>query len=226
MFLGQGKELDISLTVPSKWLGNLVSQSFLKKYPCHIINNWVNFETFSMRKDADIRRKYKIPEQKKIILGVANIWETRKGIDVFKKLSEIIADGYIIVLVGVNEHQKKILPSNIVGILRTDNQKELAKLYSEAYVFVNPSVEETFSLVTLEALACNTPVIVLDTSAVHEMVTNANGFVLHKNTAEEFHAAIEKIEEISRENQAIRESVLHYNKEEQIKKIFRIYEEK
>ena len=117
----------------------------------------------------------------------------------FLELSRSISEEYIIVLVGVNKRQKKNLPSNIIGILRTENQDELAAIYSEAYVFLNPSVEETFSLVTLEALACNVPVIVLDSSAVHEMVNEKNGIVLHESTAVEFKDAIDGIKRINRE---------------------------
>ena len=58
---------------------------------------------------------------------------------------------------------------NIIGIGRTENREELSVLYSAAHIFINPSMEESFSLVTVEAMACGTPVIALDTSAVKEL---------------------------------------------------------
>lgn len=216
--------LDLTILVPSDWLGNLVEKSFLKKYPRYVINNWVDFEVFRNKENTGIRKKYGIAENKKILLGVSSIWEKRKGWDMFLELSRSISEEYVIVLVGVNKRQKKSLPSNIIGILRTENQDELAAIYSEAYVFLNPSVEETFSLVTLEALACNVPVIVLDSSAVHEMVNEKNGIVLHESTAVEFKDAIDGIKRINRESENIRKTVLRYNKEEQIRKILDIYE--
>ncbi len=55
-------------------------------------------------------------------------------------------------------------------------------MYTEAHIFINPSVEETFSMVTVEAMACGTPVIVLDTSAVCELISENSGYVVHKSS--------------------------------------------
>lgn len=45
-------------------------------------------------------------------------------------------------------------------------------------VFFNPSVQETFGLVSGEALACGTPVVVYDTTACPEFVSDNTGVIM------------------------------------------------
>ena len=54
----------------------------------------------------------------------------------------------------------------------------MAELYSAADVFFNPSKQETFGLVSGEALACGTPLIVYNTTACPEFVTENTGIVI------------------------------------------------
>lgn len=213
------------ITTPSNWLKDLVKSSFLKKYPVKVINNWVDLNQFKPCIDLSILDKYKISSQKKIILGVANIWEERKGLNIFKKLSFVLPDEYQIVMVGLNNHQIAKLPSNIIGLNRTDNIDELVALYSDSFVLLNPSIEETFSLVTLEALACNTPVIVQDSSAVHEMVTDRSGIILHDFSLDSYIEAVNKITDIDRSKESVRNEILSYNKKDKIKQFLDIYKE-
>ena len=92
--------------------------------------------------ESDFRKKYNL-EDKKVVLGVAFGWGVRKGLDVFVELSKRLPDNYKIVLVGTDESIDKQLPSNILSIHRTQNQKELAEIYSAADVFVNPTGKRT-----------------------------------------------------------------------------------
>lgn len=212
------------ITTPSNWVKDLAEKSFLKGYLVRVINNWVNLDIFKPCKNQEVSVKFGINFNKKIILGVANLWEERKGVDVFINLSKILSDEYQIVMIGLNKKQIKNLPSNIIKIERTDNQNELAVLYSIAYVFLNPSVEETFSLVTLEALACNTPVIVQNTSAVHEMVSEGCGIVMNSFILEDYVNAIQSVSKLDRSNEKIRKSVLEYNKKDKIDQYLKLYD--
>lgn len=169
---------NLKILTPSNWLNNYVKQSYLKEYDVITIPNGIDFNIFKKKLDNNIYNKYKIPKNKKIILGVANIWDDRKGLDQFIRLSKQITDDYIIVLIGLNKNQIKKMPSNIIGIKRTENQNDLAIIYSIANVFINPSKEETFSLVTLESLVCETPVIVYNNTAMCEFVDEKCGIIV------------------------------------------------
>lgn len=162
----------MTLLVPSHWLEQRVRQSFLGQYPVEVHYNQVNQ---AFRPTAgDFRQRYGL-QDKRIVLGVASIWTPRKGLDAFARLAGMLDDRYVIVLVGVTAQQIEKLPRGILGIQRTNNVEELAAIYTTADVFVNPSVEETFGLTTVEALSCGTPAIVYEGTACEEIVRDRPG---------------------------------------------------
>lgn len=62
---------------------------------------------------------------------------------------------------------------------RTDSVAQLAAIYSAANVFFNPTVEDNYPTVNLEAEACGTPVVTYDTGGCAETITS------HASTAVE-----------------------------------------
>lgn len=168
--------LDLTIVTPSQWLADLVKQSFLKDYPVEVINNGIDLGVFKPT-ESDFRKKHGI-EDKKIILDVAFGWDARKGIDVFLELNKRLPDDYKIVLVGTNDETDKRLPESIISIHRTQNQQELAEIYSAADVFVNPTREDNYPTVNMESIACGTPVITFKTGGSPEMVDGNTGSVV------------------------------------------------
>lgn len=160
------------LITPSMWLAELVKKSFLSEYPVEVCYNTIDTSVFKPTL-SDFKSKFDL-EGKRIILGVASIWDDRKGFDDFLELSEMLDKSYVIVLVGLNDKQIKRLPSNIVGIKRTNSPGELAAIYTAADVFVNPTYEDNYPTVNLEAKACGTPVITYRTGGSVESVEVEN----------------------------------------------------
>ena len=106
-----------------------------------------------------------------MVLGVAFDWGKRKGLDVFIELAKRLDNEiYQIVLVGTDENVDRILPKNIVSIHRTQIQEGLAEIYTAADVFVNPTREENYPTVNMEAIACGTPVVTFNTGGSPEML--------------------------------------------------------
>lgn len=215
---------NMMIIVPSEWMAQIVKMSFLHQYPVTVVNNGIDLKTFSYREPKDaLFVKYGIARGKKILLGVANIWDKRKGLNDFLSLAQILPEDYQIVLVGLSHPQIKKMPENIIGIQRTEDKEELAMLYSMSYIFINPSLEESFSLVTAEALACGTPVIVLDTSAVKEFVCENNGIVLGNHDATDYLQAIKTLEEKNLFREQISQTASKYNVEGYAEKILDLY---
>lgn len=166
----------MTLVTPSQWLANLVKQSFLKDYPVRCINNGIDLSVFKPS-ESDFLCRYGIVE-KKVVLGVAFGWGSRKGLDVFVELSKHLPEKYQIVLVGTNDKVDVLLPKNILSIHRTQNQQELAEIYTAADVFVNPTREDTYPTVNMEALACGTPVVTFKTGGSPEILDETCGSVV------------------------------------------------
>lgn len=217
---------DLTIITPSEWMAQMVKKSFLCKYPVEVVNNGIDLKKFVYREpESRLFDKYKISRNRKIILGVANIWDARKGIEDFFSLSNVLPDEYQIVLVGLSKRQIRGLSHNIIGIQRTENQEELAMLYSLSHVFMNPSLEESFSLVTAEAIACGTPVIVLNTSAVKELVCQNNGIVLSGHDAADYLQAITELEERHLARETVKETARKYDVDIFTQKVINLYEQ-
>lgn len=163
---------DITFVPVSDWLKTELSKSFLSDYSAITIHNGINLDIF--KPSQNITKQ----GNEKVILGVASVWDKRKGLDEFVKLRPLLPDNYLIILVGLSQDQISSLPAGITGIRRTENVGQLVDLYSMADVFVNPTLEDIFPTTNLEALACGTPVITYETGGSPEAIDDHTGFVV------------------------------------------------
>ncbi len=179
----------MTIVTPSRWLADELQKSFLSEYPVEVRYNSINTEVFkpaesSFKKDHGL-------EDKIMVLGVANIWEKRKGLDDFLALARMldqrnrqISDNssekeYRVVLVGLTPKQITALEKeklNILALPRTASAQELAKVYSAADVFVNMTREDNYPTVNLEAEACGTPVLSYDTGGCRETISRPDSY--------------------------------------------------
>ena len=171
---------NMTLITPSQWLADLVEQSFLKEYPVEVHYNTIDTNVFKPT-PSDFRERYGLVG-KKIVLGVASSWGERKGLYDFYKLAMMLDDRYAIVLVGLSEKQIKELPKNILGIRRTNSPQELAAIYTAADVFFNPTYEDNYPTVNLEAEACGTRVVTYDTGGCRETIHSPESVVIPVGT--------------------------------------------
>lgn len=159
----------MTLITPSQWLGDLIGESFLKDYPVEVRHNTIDRAVFRPT-PSDFRERYGIGDRF-MILGVASPWTERKGLGDFVRLArELDTDRCAIVLVGLSKKQIREISEGIIGLTRTDSPQGLAGIYSTADVFFNPTVEDNFPTVNLEAEACGTPVITYDTGGCSETI--------------------------------------------------------
>jgi len=156
----------------SDWLKGELSKSFLKDYPSLTIHNGIDINIFHPMEQKEVK------SDKKVILGVASVWDKRKGLDEFVKLRKVLSGDYLIILVGLSQDQISSLPDGITGIRRTENVEQLVALYNMADVFVNPTLEDNFPTTNLEALACGTPVITYRTGGSPEAIDSKTGIIV------------------------------------------------
>ena len=164
---------NLTLVTPSEWLAALTKESFFLRTPAIVLPNGVD-ETVFHPVQSELRARYGLA-QKRILLGVANVWEARKGLETFFALRARLDASYAIVLIGLSKKQLRALPQGILGLARTANAQELAAWYTAADVFVDPTREENFPTTHLEALSCETPVVTFCAGGSAEMLTDACG---------------------------------------------------
>lgn len=159
----------MTLITPSQWLADLVGESFLAKYPVEVRRNTIDVNVFKPTA-SDIRDRYGIG-RRFMVLGVASPWTERKGLPDFVRLAaELDSNKFAIVLVGLSKKQIERLPRGIIGLTRTDSPRQLAGIYTSADVLFNPSLEDNYPTVILEAEACGTPVVTYRVGGCSEAV--------------------------------------------------------
>ena len=161
----------VQLITPSRWLADLVKQSFLSKYDVKVVRNAINTDVFKPT-PSDFRERHGLGNRF-VVLGVASKWSERKGLTEFVRLAkELDPELFAVVVVGLSQKQMKQAMSeapSIVALPRTNSMEELAGIYTASDVLLNPSAEETFGMNVAEAAACGTGAVVVEGSACAEV---------------------------------------------------------
>lgn len=189
------------IVTPSKWLEDIIKQSYLKQYSVTTIYNGIDISKFKIK---DLKK----PHDKKLILGVASVRDERKGLDKFLELSEVISPDWEILLIG-KFPKKIILPSNITHIDRTDSQDELVEIYNKSAILFNPTLDDNYPTVNLEAQACGLKVLTYNTGGSLE--TNCgNLFSCKEQSPERIFKLIKEI--CSKENKKVNLDKLNFGR--------------
>lgn len=197
---------NLSIVSVSEWVGDNVKKSFLKDKRIDVIVNGVDTEVFKptpLIPSEILKPIEELTESIFVIMAVSSQWNSgSKGLHDYKAMSKILRDDEVIVLVGVPEEIIKDLPTNIIGIKRTNNQQELAALYTRANVICSFSSAETFGLTIVEGYACGTPAVVYNNTAPPSLITPETGFVVPNKDYKEAYVAIQKIKSKGKEKYA------------------------
>lgn len=159
---------NMTIITPSKWLADLTRQSFLGEYPVEIRRHPLDTSVFKPTQ-SEFRTEMMLTD-KIVVLGVANIWDRRKGLPDFLKLRDLLDSRFAVVLVGLTAKQVASLPSGIIGVTHTKNAAELAAIYTAADWYFNPTYEDIYSMTNAEAAACGCRVVTYDTGGAPEAI--------------------------------------------------------
>lgn len=169
----------MSLIAPCAWLANLTRQSFLREYPVSVVRNKIDTSIFK-HVDSKLRSKNNWVG-KIVILGVAAVWNSNKGIDDYLQLrTQLDSSKYVIVMVGLTRKQIRHMPKGIYCVEKTANVDQLVEYYSTADWFFNPTHEDNYPTVNLEAKACGCRIATYDTGGAPETIEGyKRGWVLY-----------------------------------------------
>lgn len=173
---------NLTIVTPSYWLEEQVKQSFLKECKVMTIHNGINLNDFKYT-ESSFRKKYHL-EDSFIVLAVASVWDTTKGIEDLKELANSLPENIKLVVVGGTLSSNTTSIENALCIPRTNTIKELCEIYSASDAFINLTKQDTFPTVNIEALACGLPIITYKTGGSPEILTGKTGIVVEKNNIE------------------------------------------
>lgn len=190
------------IVTPSDWLTNEVRKSYFGKYECMTIRNGIDTaEIFYPRDRKACREKYGYGQDEKLILGIAAGYsDIRKGAKYIIQLAKNLANEAKIILIGWDKKNDFMLEGtgNVITLPNTSSTEMLAEYYSMADVFVLPSLAENYATVTLEAMACGTPVVGFQAGGIPEQLVGRKGIAVETGNQQQFDAAVRDVLEDSR----------------------------
>lgn len=178
----------------SAWMAGELQQSLFKNCTIQVMHNGINLNTFKPHdNEHDVRARYNIGKRH-IIMAIATLWHPEKGVNDLFEMAKLLHEDEVIVMVGVNDELKSKLPHNIIGVSRTANVQQLAELYSAATAVVNPTWQDNYPTINLEAISCGTPVVTYRTGGSPESITPETGFVVEQGDVKGMLEAVRSIE--------------------------------
>ena len=181
----------------SRWEEDVIKNSFLKGYDTQVIYSGVDTGVFKPT-ESTLKSDFGL-ESKFIILGVASGWGKEGRLKGFLELRKRLNEKYTIILVGLTKGQIESLPKGIIGIERTNNVQQLAAFYTMADIFINPTMQDSFGLTSVEALSCGTPAITYKSGGSPETVDGNTGVVVERGNVDELAKAVYSIERVLNE---------------------------
>ena len=180
------------LIAVSDWLKSKVAASHLSRFPVTAIQNAVDTDAYYPVVKKKARERLGIPLQAKVVaFAVAsNPLDTRKGTDLILAAISRLKKEHLYFLpscIGKGAERLESLfdqhsiPHRKPQHFSTD--EELRNFYNGADVLWHPSRADTSSLVSMEAMACGTPVIAAAVGGVPEVVGDA-GILIEPNNSE------------------------------------------
>lgn len=169
----------------SDWVTEEMRRSFLGGGCARIarIYNWIDSEVFrpsdNLAREA-LRAEHGVRDDDSLYLAVCSGLSERKGWSILCGLAGKLREDERLLVVGANPSGLAV-PKGIELVEPIREPARLAALYSAADVCVNVTQAETFGLVTAEALACGTQVVVNPNTASPELVESGCGHVLGRD---------------------------------------------
>lgn len=216
---------NMTLVTPSKWLAELSKISIFKEdHPVRVINNGIDLDVFKPT-ESDFRQKYGL-QDKYVLLGVAYNWDKEKGRYALTELAKVLPDDYRVVMVGTNDEFDREFPDTVISIHKTFDRKELVEIYSSADLYVNPTTDENFPTVNIEALACGLPVLTYATGGSAEIIDEKSGSSVRTG---DFETLIKEIRRICETRPYKKEDCLRraadFNMHDKFREYLDLYEE-
>ena len=212
----------------SKWLNDRASQSpWLKDKNFSVIGNGIDtFNVFRPMEHEDLKKKYLIKKNEKILLHVTASFNDpfKGGSFILELANRLMTENIRVIVIGPNNYSHKF-PENIIFLNYLRNQKELAKHYSLADLTILTSKRETFSMVCAESLSVGTPVVGFKAGAPEQIsLTGYSEFVDYGN--------VDDLENCVRNwinkkplltKSLVKKAKEHYSKERMVQKYLELY---
>jgi glycosyltransferase involved in cell wall biosynthesis len=177
------KERNINVVSTTYWNKTLSQKSILfGKFPHFLIPCGFSDSDFKRLNEIYCKELFGLPAEKRIILfGADSVTNKRKGfeyiVEALKYLEsepELVLENVIFCAFGKGNFENNKI--RFLGSI--DDSRLLCALFNSADLFVIPSLEEAFGMVTVESMMCGTPVLGFPTGGIVDLIEDGvNGFL-------------------------------------------------
>jgi glycogen synthase len=150
-----------------------------------VIPNGIDLDQYHSVPDHAVLAKYQIDADKPFVLFVGRITRQKGIIHLVNSLKYLRPRTQIVLCAGAPdteeigremaervEQARRETSNPIVWIAQMVPKSDVIALYSQASLFVCPSVYEPFGIINLEAMACGTPVVASAVGGIKEVVVS------------------------------------------------------
>ncbi len=162
------------------------------------IYNGIDIDQYQPRPDDAVLRKHDVDPDQPYVLFVGRITRQKGILHLVRAIHHMNDDVQIVLCAGAPdtdeiaaemtalvEDAQAESGNRIVWINEMLPKDEVITLYSQASLFVCPSVYEPFGIINLEAMACHTPVVASAVGGIPEVVVDGETGVLVSFEADE-----------------------------------------
>ena len=159
-----------------------------------VIPNGIDTDEYKPTLDPSVLAKYGIDPAKPYVLFVGRMTRQKGLLYLLQAISQLDADTQVVLCAGESdtpELQKELEAliadikthrQGIIWIAEMVSRPTTIALYSQAAVFVCPSIYEPFGIINLEAMACNTAVVGSKVGGIAEVVVDGEtGLLIDAN---------------------------------------------
>jgi len=176
---------------------NLISLERFYKGPLEKITMGVDFDEFFPRDKKSAREKLNLPLNKKVFLTISRL-NTSKQIDKLIKVFNSLNPNFdfLLIIAGhgsgkyekyIHELAKPLIDRDKILFPGYIRGKQLVNYYNAADLFMMVSKSEAGPVVSMEALACDIPIMTTDTGRVAEVLRENNtGIIVGKKSYKEW----------------------------------------
>lgn len=166
----------IPLAANSDWTLSIAKSSFTEKgVRAKKVYYGVDEKLFSPYNKKLARRILGIPEGKPVILyGAVNLYDSRKGGEIFRKIIRQLSSQALILSFGANSE-------SLPGVISVDLQRDyrvMPFLFNAADLFVGTSRQEAFGQTFCEAAACSVPSVAFAVGGIPEIARHNQNAIL------------------------------------------------
>src|SRR5699024_825502 len=183
--IAYGLEQSDAVTAVSQSLVNETKSSLQIKKDISVIYNFVNEADYYKRDEVNLRQKYDIAPDDKVLIHISNFRKVKRIPDIVKAF-HLVRKKVKSKLVFVGDGPELSTVIDLVNelnlqddVLFLGKQKSISELLSFSDVKLLMSEKESFGLVLLEAMACKVPTIGTNIGGIPEVIVHGEtGYVV------------------------------------------------